>query len=167
MKKIFKKYFGFSLIEMAITIVIVGIVAGFGAALMQWAANISVKQYEFSNVEDQARLAMTRLTREMRAIQSNAAGDLNIGVADEISFAELDGSSIRYFLSGSDLMRSVGGGAAYPLAQHVTSFGLTYFDQNGAATTTGTGVRYIQLILGLTENDTVSSLRTTIFPRNF
>lgn len=155
-----KKTKAFTLIEIIIVIVIVGILASISAPMIYKAAQASTQEYNVSNVSGQARLALTRMVRELRMIRSNSASDLTMG-ADQITFTTVDGQTITYLLSGTTLMRN-----SQALANDISALSFTYQDGAGETTAVVGDIRYITISLTATSDDSSVSVQDTIFLRN-
>ncbi|OGP64444.1 MAG: hypothetical protein A3K22_04225 [Deltaproteobacteria bacterium RBG_16_42_7] len=57
---------------------------------------------------DQARVAMERMTREIRNLRSNNAADLSVANANTFTFVDTSGASISFVLSGGNINRTSG-----------------------------------------------------------
>ena len=160
---------GFSLIELILVIVIVGIIATVGAQLMGTGFQMFFTARDTLSVDAQARLALERMTRELRAVRQPA--DLVIAPATEITFTDSDGTLIRYCLatvSGcpgttiGDLMRN-----GQTLAGGVSGLGFTYLASNGTVATSAAQVLYIGVQFSATQGGVSGSYRATVSPRTF
>ena len=121
---------GLTLIEIVMVIVIVATVV---AGLSFYIKNI-VDLYNFVTFRNEialsARMALSRMIREIRQCSSPTELVGNISVADAHSFTFIDitGATIAYSLSGSNLMRN-----SDILATNVSALNFTYYDLNSAA----------------------------------
>jgi prepilin-type N-terminal cleavage/methylation domain-containing protein len=154
---------GFTLIELIITIVILGVI---GAFTFQFILSVLESYVTMSAGEDAARegrLAMERMSREVRAatgIVSPLAG----GSGNTITFnrtappISIDNSTqVAFQLTGGTLQRKRGSNTPEPLASNVSSFTVTRSSGNGELVT---------LDLTLSSQTTVR-LRTMVYPRYF
>ena len=157
---------GFTLMEMVLVIVIVGIIATVGAQLMATGFSLYFTGRDTMSVDAQARLALERLTRELRTVRP--ATGLTMVPATEISFTDLDGTAVRYCISGGtcpgvagDLMRNT-----QILAGGISSLNFVYLNSAGAVTATPAQVLYIGVTFTATQGGVISTYRATVSPRN-
>ena len=157
---------GFTLIEMVLVIVLVGIIAMVGAQLMATGFSLYFTGRDTMIVDAQARLALERMTRELRTVQS--ATGLTMAPATEISFTDLDGTAVRYCIGGGtcpgvagDLMRNT-----QVLAGGVSALSFVYLNSAGTVTATPAQVLYIGVNFTATQGGVISTYRATVSPRN-
>jgi prepilin-type N-terminal cleavage/methylation domain-containing protein len=150
---------GFSLIEMILVIVIVGIIATVGAQLMGTGFQLYFTGRDTLNVDAQARLALERMTRELRTVRP--ATGLTLAPATEVNFTDVDGTAVRYYLNAGDLMRNT-----QVLAGGVSGLGAVYTDSSGAVTAVPAQVLYISIQFTVTQGGMSSPYRATVSPRN-
>lgn len=149
---------GFTLVELVMVMVIIGIIALPGSFLMQYLIQSSVfipKQLNMDMlaadaldimIEGDSQAKGLRFSKNITNIQSN-----------EVIFNNQDNQSIRCRLVGNKLYRSINGGADalipyYTPAAGVTVTGengtlFTYFDGNEGATAVAANVRRIETVL--------------------
>lgn len=152
---------GFTIIEFVIVIAIFGIIATIAGPLIYQLSRLTLQQYEISNVSGQARIALERMSKDLREIRSTSTSDLQIA-SNQITFVDINGNTITYQLSGSTLLRN-----SQPLADSVTAFNLTYQKNDGTVALVAADVRYITISMTISENNTTETLQHTIFIRNF
>lgn len=155
----FFKQNGFTYIELVIVIVLFGILAKMSATMLQQGFDAYLKARYVTDADWQGRVAMERMTRDIRMIRSPAAITTNGG--SNLVFTDTDGNSIDYGLSGTTLQRS-----GIDLAEGVNSLTFTYYDKDGTSGATGTAIRYIKVSLNITQNNTDYTLTTALYPRN-
>jgi prepilin-type N-terminal cleavage/methylation domain-containing protein len=166
---------GFTLVELIITIVLVGIIAGIAAILtLQGVSSYTVQDLR-ADLTNQGRLAIERMAREIRAIrQTGEIGTTKVGATWTISgnptssliFTDLTGTDIIYSLSGSMLNRTMGGVDA-AMADGVTTLQFNHYDRTGALTTTPADVWQVQIDLTVTRGGESQDFRIRVHPRNF
>ncbi len=161
MKCFIKQNNGFLLIELIIVITVLSIVATVMGPLLTYTIRASFAQRQSANIDSQARIAITRMTREISEIRSNTATDLSTMSSSQITFNDTAGNSITYSLSGTTLLRS-----SQTMATHVSSLAFAYLDANGNTTATVTSVRYVMISLTMTQDNQTFSLSTTVYLRN-
>ncbi len=134
---------GFTLAELAVVMAVIGLImAGVLAIQME-----GEQAYLFgsSRVETQqnARVALDLMTRELRSAQSITA----IPSATDVTFVDENGSTVEYALSGSTLNRTQGG-TTTPLIGGVHGLAITYLsDCNTTPATSPAQVRCIKISL--------------------
>lgn len=152
---------GFTLIEAVISIVIVGIVFAIGSIVL----NRGIAEYfahkDFARADGQARLALERLARELRGMQSSTT--LTTTPPTQIGFVTAAGTSVVYSQSGSLLLRN-GAQLADDLVPGTLAF--SYLDRNAAPTTTPSGVRSITVQFREQRGASSNLYRATVTARN-
>jgi prepilin-type N-terminal cleavage/methylation domain-containing protein len=163
---------GFTLVEAIITIVIVGIISSIAAMIILQGIQSYTKEQNLSDAHYQARLAMERMTREIRttrqlgAIGTVALGTITGNPTSSLIFTDLTGATITYSLGGTTLNRTVGG-VPSPLATGVTTLQFRHYDSAGVLTTAALAVWTIEIDLTDTQGVDVLQMRTRVHPRNF
>jgi prepilin-type N-terminal cleavage/methylation domain-containing protein len=163
---------GFTLIEAIITIVIIGVISSIAALIILKGMNASSKEQNLSNVHYQARIAMERMSREIRAVrQTGEIGTAVIGTitgnpTNRIMFIDLTGATITYSLSGTTLNRTAGG-IPSPLSSGVTSLQFLHYDDSNTLTTDAASVWTIEISMTDTQGADSLQMRTRVHPRNF
>jgi Tfp pilus assembly protein PilW len=84
-------------------------------------------------VQQNNRATLELITRELRSAQAVA----NLTSATDLTFVDLNGTTIRYQLSGATLNR-ITGGTTTPLIGGVQTLVLSYYSAWNGATNTGT-----------------------------
>lgn len=161
---------GFTLIEMVITIVIVGIIGGLAAMIILQGVRAYSDERSRSDVHYQSRLAMERMSREIRQVRSCGAPDLPgmVNPSASITFTDINNETISFSRTGTDLMRG-----ADVLARNITALQFRFLDINGNESvncgTTPTDAWLIEISLTATDPQTSQSLTilTRVYPRNF
>ena len=165
-----------SLAELLVALVTFGLVAAAAFTLLDegqraWAFGVARAETQQS-----ARVALARLTGEIRGAGRGGRGFDAVAVAapDAIVLQQdLDGDGViaargervTWRLAGTILRRDAGGGAQ-PIVNGVHALGLTYFDAAGAPTAAPAEVRSVEIVL-VTRPDysgpgsTVSTVLTT------
>jgi prepilin-type N-terminal cleavage/methylation domain-containing protein len=166
-----RKSNGFTLVEIVITIVVVGIIAGIAAMIIAEGARAYSDERSRSDVHYQARLAMERMAREARMVRS--CGDIN-GPANPsatLSFTDSNGNAVSYTVNAGTKVLSRG---ADLLATGIMSAQpFRFLDQNGNETTAcsvpavATDIWFIEISLTDTQNSETLQMRTRVHPRNF
>ena len=161
---------GFTIMEMIVVTVIIGIIFATGAMLVGRSFEHFSTTRDVSDIEGQARVALERASRELRAIRGKSSNaDLDIGTANEISFRNTSGTLIRFYRdAGSNrFMRQENTGTAQPLADYISALTVTYHDQGGASTGTRALVYYITVGITVTRGNFSNNFSTAVKVRNF
>lgn len=165
---------GFTLIELIAVIILTGILFSFGSVLLGNVFSGYALKRDTTDADWQAKVALERMARELRAVRMATAADLDIASATQIRFVDTDGNGVCFYRSGNRVMRSADGpatacGATSPqvLADNVTALTFTYWDNAGAATAAVANVYYITMDMTVAEGSYSGSFRTNVRPRNF
>lgn len=172
---------GFTMVEMIIVIVVMGVIFALGGMVLGRAFESYQLTREATNVDWQGRVAMERMVRELRDIRSATATDLWLSgssPATEIRFNDANGNAVCFRLSPSNtLQRSADGPTGtcgttnpQPLADNVAPSGLGfYFYRNDGTpeTTTAANVYYVTVTLQVSEGGINETYRATVQPRRF
>ncbi len=159
---------GFTLTEMIMVIVVLGIVAAVAAPVMANAFRAYFTGKDIAETDWQARAALERMSRELRTVRAPA--DLVITSASDLSFTDIDGNVIRYCLgavgtcpgTAGNLMRN-----SQSLATGVSGLTLSYLTRTGVATGVAAQVFYIVTGFTMTQNTASKVFTATVGPRNF
>lgn len=160
---------GFTLIEVVITLIVIGVLATIGATLMSRGFLSYFVGREIARDDAQGRLALERMARELRTVRSTA--DLNIGVANQITITDFDQNVIVYRRNAgtSQLERSQDGGATFqPLADNVSTLTISYLQNDGTtAAALAANVYYITVLLTIVTSNVNLTYRSTFKPTAF
>lgn len=159
---------GFTLMELLMVLVIFGIVGAVAAPLLANGFRAYFTGRDISETDWQARVAVERMTRELRGIRAPA--DLTAASASDITFVDTSGTSIRYCLGAvggcpgvaGDLMRN-----GQPLAGGISALAFSYLTRGAAATGAGAAVFYVTIGFTASQNAVAKTYRATVSPRNF
>lgn len=158
---------GFSLIELIAVMVLVGIIAaGAGLGISNIISGFMVSR-DSAAIAGKAQLALLRLSREFRVINSVTAAN-----STSITFvATHDGGVNKTYTvtKSGDTITLNDGTNNDSLVDNVSSLAYAYYDtfDGTAETTWATSRRLIQITIGMTgPNNTVLSFVTRVSPRN-
>lgn len=149
---------GFSLLELIMVMAIMGFVSGLAATLLQLGVQGSQRAENQNAVDWSAREGLERLSRELRSIRP---GLITTMTASQLSYTSLEGESISFVYSGSSLTRN-----GDVLWSNLSSFTFNYYTGAGAATTTASTLRLIQLEASFTQNGVTSPTYVTAVATN-
>jgi type II secretory pathway component PulJ len=137
MKLTEQKTGGFTLVELVLSISLLGIVGGImGALFAESITSYSTMADRRSSMES-ARIAVERIKRDVELIAST--GDIATFTDTNFTFSLAGEGSVAYTLSGTQLLRNTD-----VLADGVSFFDFNYLDQNGASAGTAAAIRRIQ-----------------------
>ncbi|HEU5338382.1 MAG TPA: type II secretion system protein [Sulfuricaulis sp.] len=167
---------GFTLIEMVLVIILVGIVFSMGSVMLgKVFSSYSAKQ-DIADADWQAKVALERIARELRAVRTPTAADLDVASTAQVRFIDTDGNGVCFYRNAgaNRIMRSADGpatacGTTSPqiLADNATALAFSYWTSDGAATAVTASVYYITVDMTIVEGVYSSSFRTNVRPRNF
>ncbi len=157
---------GFTLIEIVITIVLVGILAGIAALIiLQGVESYSVEEVR-SNVHYQARLAMERMAREIRLIRRASVVDITTMTDTNLRFTDVNGANAGFTWTSPTLSRWNGIGTAV-LAPNITAFDFNYYRQDGVTPATEATLWYVEITMTSQQGSESLQMSTRVHPRNF
>jgi prepilin-type N-terminal cleavage/methylation domain-containing protein len=160
---------GFTLIEMVIVIVLVGILATIAATIIMQGVRAYSDEQSRSDAHYQARLAVERMSREIRLIRGNA--DISVMNGTLLRFTDINGSQMGFRLNGGNIERTEDNAVSWQmLATNITGTGgniFTYLDNNGATTAAPASLWLVQIQFIATQGTESIDMRTTVHPRNF
>jgi prepilin-type N-terminal cleavage/methylation domain-containing protein len=163
---------GFTLIEVIMTLVLLGIVATLGVSMMSGGIQAYFAGRDLVEADWQGRSAIERMTRELRGLRSASAADLNIATAGQVRFNDVTGNSVCFYLNGTDLMRSSDFAAAcgttnpQVLASGVSALSFTYYQDNGSTVAGAPNlVRYISVQFTVTLGGGSTTYRANVTRR--
>ncbi len=153
---------GFTLIELVLTIAIMGIVIGLVGPMLYGGVRSYSLVASHKAALAQVHLAMERMTYEIRLIPATA--NIDTWTASDLQFDLPTEANVRYTLSGTDLQRS-----GIDLASNVTSLAYTYYDSSGNPAAVVDNIYRICVEMTLSAGEGFGSItvRNTIFPRRF
>lgn len=161
---------GSTLIELVITIVLVGIIAGTAGMLLIKGTQSYIEEDQRAAATTQALLGLERMVREIRMIpQASAIVGPITNPSSSLAFSDLTGLSIVYARNGgaNTLDRAQGAGSPMILADGVMTLEIRHFDKAGALTTTPANIWQIQIDLTVTKGGETQVCRIRVHPRNF
>jgi prepilin-type N-terminal cleavage/methylation domain-containing protein len=167
---------GMTLIELVITIVIMGVVAGVVIPIFM----ITIEAYELKiqreDIREQSAFVMAKMPREIRRIRSMK--DVLTASSSVLEFVNIDGDTLRYRLVGDELMRQLNGGTEQVFADKVSalSFDYFYFSDGDVQTSiaspmtgsgTATDIQMIEVGIEFTNGNHTLDVMTQVRPFNF
>lgn len=142
-------------------IVLVGILSAIGSQMLGMTVQSFVFSKDVLKGDWQARVALERLTRDLR--MARASSNLTIVPATAVMFSDTDGNNVNYSISGTQLMRNT-----QVLADDVSNLQFAYLQSDGnTAAASAATVYYITVSFDVKRSTSTTSLRATVHPRNF
>ena len=157
---------GFSLVELVVVIVLLGIVAAVAAPFVSNSFKAYFTGRDLVETDWQGRVALERMTRELRTVRLPA--DLTMTSGSDLTFVDIDGNSVRYFMSNCVLTICELTRNTQPLATGVSGLAFSYLQRDGKTTTvTPASVYYITVDFTATQGANSRPYQATVSPRNF
>ncbi|MGH7323983.1 MAG: PilW family protein [Candidatus Rokuibacteriota bacterium] len=148
-----------SLVELLSALAVVGLVLGATVTFLQQGVQVSTFSTARLEAQQNARIALDRLAREVRQAGRGSSGDDGpaISVAERsriVLHIDVDGDGvaaarsemITWRLAAGILRRDAGGGAQ-PIVNGVRDLVLMYFDAHGRVTSVPADVRAVRIVL--------------------
>jgi prepilin-type N-terminal cleavage/methylation domain-containing protein len=165
-----KKNKGFTLVELMIVIVIIGIAASIIGFMLLGTIRAWTFKFNRNDILWDGRLALDRMTREIRTIRNTTS--VTTASSAQFRFIDAGNKDITYSMSSTNLNRTENG-AANLLAENVSSLAFTYYDTNGntiavpTVSPAATNIRRVRINFTLTKNGENVYLRSEASTRNF
>ena len=156
---------GFTFIELVLTIVIIGIIAGVAAQVLIRGIDAYSLITNRKDALQHARVGMDRMVLELMLIRST---DLTYISNTRINFFDAQGYSTNFRQATVSSYPELYRGDDF-LSGRIAAFDFDFYQSNGSSTSSASSVRRINIELtvqGLGSAGTVP-LRTEVFPRKF
>jgi prepilin-type N-terminal cleavage/methylation domain-containing protein len=152
---------GFTLIELIISIILLGLMAAVGTTLLSDSFSLTFMMNGSQSSQAKARNAMERIEREIREVGATTTAGM---AATSFAFTKHgSGASVTIALSGNTLTLN-----NTTLTDNVDSFGFIYRDAALAPTTTPAQLRFVDISLTVKDMDSGQSIlqQTRVALRN-
>jgi prepilin-type N-terminal cleavage/methylation domain-containing protein len=158
---------GFSLVELIVVIVVLGIVASMGAIVVRDGILGYLRGREITSADWQGRLALERITRELRDVASPNYSNIAATSCGNstFTFSDITSTLISYTQNTTTLLRN-----GQPLADNLAANGLRFYclQSNGQTySTIPSAVYYITVSMIVSTANTNATYRSTVKPRSF
>ncbi len=144
---------GFTLIEMVMVIVILGILAGLTAPIFSQGLTAARLTTENLNTLAKLRYATERLAREIRQVNHNGSSyDVSTMTATSMVFTKADtvSTTVSITSSGGNISLAYSAPAVTGvLSDEVSNMSFAYYDTNGAVTASSTDLAFVEINLTL------------------
>ncbi len=158
---------GFSLVELIVVIVVLGIVASMGAIVVRDGMLGYLRGREITGADWQGRLALERITRELRDVAAPNFSNIAATACDAttFTFSDVTSTPISYTQNTTTLLRN-----GQPLADNLAVNGLRFYclqSDGQTYTTTPSAVYYVTVSMIVSTANTSATYRATVKPRSF
>ena len=156
---------GFTLIELIMVIIIVGVLTGISSLYIKETIDLWRFLTFRNEVISQERIALMRMSREIRQIKD--AYSITSANAQQFQFTDSNSAPIGYLLSGSNLLRN-----ADVLAERVSALTFTYYNKTNQIIATPqvapnkTDIYLININMTVQSGTQSKTLKTQVYPRN-
>lgn len=159
-----RQLLGFTLIELIIVIIILGIIAAIAAPILNEGFQSYFGIEGMGTAYAKSELALARLSRDLRQVGYTTA--ITTATATQLVFTADDNSTVTYSRTGNSLMRNSSVTGNQVLANNVTAINLSYFTSGGVATSTLSLIRYIGVNLTFATDSTTFTTWQLVNPRD-
>lgn len=156
---------GFTLLEMVMVVVIIGIVGGISGPVMVNYIEGAQRQQTRTTLIEEANIALMKLQNRALNISSNTSSDFTTQ-AHQLSFPTQDDEVYDYQINNGDLEQTVDSTTTSILSPHAQSLDFTYYDTSGNTTSTNSDTYYIKVKLKLSRDNESITSRRLIFLRD-
>ena len=161
---------GFTLIELIVVMVVLGIVASMGAVVVRDGMLGYLSGRDITSADSQVRLALERIARELRNVAAPNYSNIAATSCGQstFTFSDITATPISYTLSTvvqgySSVLRN-----GQPLVDNVTGLQFYCLQSDGQTySTMPSAVYYITVSMIVSTANTSATYRTTVKPRSF
>lgn len=154
-----KKFIGFTLLELVLVILVIGIVVAASSKPIMQGLNNFVVNKDFDTLDWQANMALEEMTRKIRTIPRSAS--ITTATASQFTFVDNLNTTISYTLSGGNILENTN-----ILTSNATSLAFTYYTRLGASTLTASAIRFVKISITLTVGTYTYTYATTVNLQN-
>lgn len=155
---------GFTLLELILVMTLVGILVSLSSNLFFYQINLWDRLTTHTESLQNSRHALQMLTRDLRQIE--AADSIYQASEDSIRFKEINGSTVSYKFSNSQILRN-----GDLLINDVDDIQFKYYDNSGnlisSPVTDPSQISTISIDMTTAAGEGALSLSTKVKPRNF
>ncbi len=152
---------GFTLIEMIMTIVILGLVGLVGSEILFQGSMSYFEARDYREAVQEVRYAVERMTREIREDIDNAAADITTFTSANLTYNDTSSASVSFALNGTNLQRN-----SLVLASNISALQFEYLKADGTTAAAASEVWKIRISMTATVGQQAVAVRSIVFPRN-
>jgi prepilin-type N-terminal cleavage/methylation domain-containing protein len=161
---------GFTLIELVIVIIIVGILSAAAAIMITVGSQAKIVSENLLELNSSGEQALEIVMKHIVNIRSNSVSDLNVSITsgenDQLNITTISGDEIIIFEQDGFLYEEVNGEDALLTANLNSAPTFTYYGDDGNKTSTTTEVRYIGISFTLSINNESVDFSQVAYLRN-
>jgi prepilin-type N-terminal cleavage/methylation domain-containing protein len=155
----FKKYSGFTLIELVLVIVLMGVIVSASMKPLMQGLDTLVKSKDLNLIDWQGNNALEEIARNVRTIMKS--GNITTATATQFTFIDNSNATVSYTLSGNDILEN-----SSVLVSNATALAFVYYTRAGATTTTLSAIRFVKVTITLALSGNTYSYSTTVNLQN-
>jgi len=161
---------GFSLIELVMVIVILGILAAFVGPVLFNALRSYDREQSATLTQAKMRYAIERMSRELREVRRRTTDatfvDVTSMTASSMAFFKTDGTQVIIGAAGNQLNLAYSSLSGM-LTDQLGSFSLAYFQQNATTVAaSAASIAFVQISMTLSEGTNLFSARVRVDVKN-
>lgn len=161
---------GFSLVELIVSIVVLGVLAAVTAPIFSSSLRVYVESDAHLTTLGKARYTTERIARELREVQYNAGTNSYFFAAmgpNNMTFTKQDGTTVTLSVAGSNVnMGYTPPGVMAPLTDELSALSFTYRTATGAAGASAATVASVDVSLSLSNRGATHTQRVRVGLRN-
>ncbi len=161
---------GYSLIELIMTLVLLGILTWVGIAVMLSGTDAYIFFNQRKDILSDARLGLDRMSREIRMIKDTTS--IITANQETFSFIDTSDTAITFTLS-SGVVNRIANGVTNSLLGNVNSLTFTYYDSSdnpilsAIVAPSNTNVRRIRIDINMSSaSSNTVNIQSDVWPRN-
>jgi len=161
---------GFTIIELIMVIVVIGILAWVGVASLLSGVDTWGFFSQRKEILTDARMALDMMSREMRIVKNSTS--VTTANSTDFQFIDTGNTTVRYYLDSAIIKRTEDG-TTNNLLDNVNNFGFGYYNSSDAEISTpvvapsATDIKTIRISIAVEKNTSEPvNIVTTVWPRN-
>lgn len=159
---------GFSLVELIVSIVVLGVLAAVTAPIFSSSLRVYVESDAHLTTLGKARYATERIARELREVQRNAgAYSFSVMGPNNMTFTKQDGTIVALSVAGGNMnMSYTPPGVMAPLTDELSALSFTYLTAAGTPGASAATVVSVDVSLSLSNRGATHTQRVRVGLRN-
>ena len=160
---------GFSLIELVVVIVVVGILGGMSALMLSTGSEAERTSRNLINLNSAGETALKIMAQNIANTRSHDPADLNAkitnGTSNQLDFTTVAGDKLIYYTSDGFIFEDRNGNS-HLITDHIDTLTFTFYNSSGNKTSQLSQVRYIEIAFTLKNNNQSVDFSKAVFLRN-